>query len=346
VVSRPVVGRREASDAGGVSLAPLPSVGPLRPMLARVGTAPEVARGFAYEFKWDGARLLTEVDDAGTVTLRSRLGHDVTGRYPELASLGAAVGRPAVLDGEVVVLEPDGRPSFAALQSRLHLDPARAAAAARRRPVVLLLFDLLARDGQWWLDRPYEARRLALRELGLGGPRWQVPPSGTDLAAVLAIAQDRGLEGVVAKRLGSPYRPGERSADWVKLKLTVRQDVVVGGWRPGRGTADGRPGSLLVGVHDERGLRYAGGVGSGLTDEAARLLERRLRPREGSPFVDPVTHADARFVEPELVIAVRATEWTPAGRLRHPVLLGVHTDRDPATVRRDLVVRPIRQHNR
>jgi bifunctional non-homologous end joining protein LigD len=310
----------------------------LRPMLATTGRASSVAQDHAYEFKWDGARLLAGIGPSGTLALHSRLGAEVTGRYPELAGLAEAVGREAVLDGEVVVLEPDGTPSFAALQSRLHLDARKAVRAAQTRPVVLLLFDLLGLDGEPWLDRPYEARRQALRGLGLGGARWQVPPTGTDLATMLTIASDRGLEGVVAKRLGSPYRPGQRSSDWVKLKLTVRQDVVIGGWRPGRGVASGRIGSLMIGVHDDVGLRYAGGVGSGLTDATARALEQRLRPTTTSPFVDPVPHADASFVVPELVAEVRATGWTPAGRLRHPVLLGWREDRDTADVRRDPVL--------
>lgn len=320
-------------DAAG-SLDP----GTLRPMLASVGEASSVARGFAYEFKWDGARILTTVRADGSLSLRSRLGSDVTTRYPELAGLGPAVGREAILDGEVVVLEPDGTPSFAALQSRLHLDPQKADRAARSRPVVLLLFDLLSLAGESLLDRPYETRRSLLRGLGLGGARWQVPPVGTDLVTMLGIARERGLEGVVAKRLGSRYRPGHRSTDWVKLKVTVRQEAVVGGWRPGRGGATGRLGSLLVGVHDERGLRYAGGVGSGLTASSAAWLEQRLRTVTVSPFVDPVPYRDARFAVPELVVEIRATGWTPAGRLRHPVLLGWREDRDPSEVRREAVV--------
>jgi bifunctional non-homologous end joining protein LigD len=309
-----------------------------RPMLASSGVPASLGQGYAYEFKWDGARLIVVVGADGHLTLRSRGGAEVTARYPELAGLAEAVGREAVLDGEVVVLEPDGTPSFAALQRRLHLDERKAAHAARSRPVVLLLFDLLAVDGASWLARPYEHRRLRLRELGLAGPRWQVPPGGTDLETMLSIARDRGLEGIIAKRLGSPYRPGERSPDWVKLKLTVRQDVVVGGWRPGRDGTSGRLGSLLVGVHDEQGLRYAGGVGSGLTVASAAWFVQHLRPFERNPFVDPVPHPDARFAVPELVVEVRATGWTPAGRLRHPVLLGLREGGEPAGVRREPVV--------
>jgi bifunctional non-homologous end joining protein LigD len=308
----------------------------LRPMLAVSGTRDGVRAGHRYEFKWDGVRALVFVDAAGGLDLRSRNGVAVAGRYPELADLAAAVGRPAVLDGEIVALDDAGRPSFAALQPRMHLaDARRAAAAAAEAPVALLLFDLLGLDGDPWFDRPLEARREALLGLELGGGRWSVPPVTDDLDAALHIAEARGLEGVVAKRLGSRYRPGARSRDWVKLRLRRQQEVVVGGWRPGRGSLGGTIGSLLVGVHDDSGLRYAGGVGSGLTGAAVARLAGHLDARATSPFVDEVPHADARFVEPLVVVEVGFSEWTPDGRLRHPVFLGIRDDLDPATVRRE-----------
>jgi bifunctional non-homologous end joining protein LigD len=308
----------------------------LRPMLAVSGARDGVRAGHRYEFKWDGVRALIFVDAAGGLDLRSRNGVAVAGRYPELAGLGAAVGRPAVLDGEIVALDEAGRPSFAALQPRMHLaDPRRAAAAAAEAPVALLLFDLLGLDGDPWFDRPLEARREALLGLELTAGRWSVPPVTDDLDAALHIAEDRGLEGVVAKRLGSRYRPAARSRDWVKLRLRRQQEVVVGGWRPGRGSLGGTIGSLLVGVHDDTGLRYAGGVGSGLTGAAVARLAGHLAARTTSPFVDEVPHADARFVEPLVVVEVGFSEWTPDGRLRHPVFLGVRDDLDPAAVRRE-----------
>jgi bifunctional non-homologous end joining protein LigD len=309
----------------------------LRPMLAVAGVAGDVADDHRYEFKWDGVRTLAFVDGDGGLDLRSRSGADVTGRYPELAGLAEAAGRPAVLDGEIVALDAQGRPSFAALQPRMHLaDPRRAAVAAAAAPVALLLFDLLAVDGRPWLRRPLEERRDALAGLGLAGGRWSVPPAADDLATALAIATDRGLEGVVAKRRGSPYRPGVRSRDWVKLRLRREQEVVVGGWRPGRGSLRGSIGSLLVGVHDaDGGLRYAGGVGSGLRAGDAARLAARLRARGRHPLLAAGAHPHARFVEPDVVVQVGFTEWTPDGRLRHPVFLGVRDDREPATVRRE-----------
>jgi bifunctional non-homologous end joining protein LigD len=309
----------------------------LRPMLAVPGSMGDVGRDHTYEFKWDGVRALVFVDPDGGLDVRSRNGTPVAARYPELAGLADAARRPVVLDGEIVALDEGGRPSFAALQPRMHLaDPGRAAAAAARAPVALLLFDLLALDGEAWFHRPLEERRAALLGLGLSGGRWSVPPATDDLEAALAIADERGLEGVVAKRRGSSYRPGLRSRDWVKLRIRREQEVVVGGWRPGRGSLTGRIGSLLVGVHDDEGrLCYAGGVGSGLKAGDAARLASRFEVRDRSPFTDEVAHADARFVEPRVVVQVGFTEWTPDGRLRHPVFLGERDDVDPAAVHRD-----------
>ncbi len=309
-----------------------------RPMLAVAGRAGEVDTGYAYEFKWDGARALAfiEGDRPERLTLRSRSGAEVTARYRELAGLAAAIGRPAVLDAEVVAIDADGRPSFEALQPRLHLDDrARAAAIAERRPVALLIFDLLALDGEPQLAVPYEQRRERLRELVPASERWQVPPATDDLAAATSIADQRQLEGVIAKRLGSPYRPGARSRDWIKLRRSARQELVVGGWRPGRRSLAGGIGSLLVGHHDHEGLRYAGAVGSGLTAPSTARLAARFTATSTSPFVDRVPHDDARFVAPEVVVEVRFTEWTADGRLRHPVYLGMRDDRDPAEVTRE-----------
>lgn len=307
----------------------------LRPMLAVPGSLADVRDGFAHEFKWDGVRVLLHADD-GRLTLRSRTGGDVTGRYPELHGLAAPfAGRTALLDGEVVAFDAAGRPSFAALQARMHLaDPARAAAAARHNRVAVMLFDLLHLDGDDLLEVPYEARRDRLLSLGLRGPSWQVPPAADDLRQALDVAAAQGLEGVVAKRLGSPYRPGARSRDWRKLKLTRRQEMLVGGWRPEQQTGAGI-GSLLVGYLDDHGLRYAGGVGSGLTSREVAALRDALTPTDHSPFVDPVPHRDAHFALPTVVVEVRFGEWTPDGRLRHPVYLGRRSDVDPATVRRE-----------
>lgn len=308
----------------------------LRPMLAVPGRVEQVRRGFRHEIKWDGARTLVHLDGAGGLTLRSRSGADVTARYLELASLAQRVAAPTVLDAEVVALDAGGAASFGLLQARLHLtDPARVERAARTAPVLLVVFDLLLGDGEVLLQRPLEARRARLEELGLHGGRIQVPPATDDLDGLLAVAAERGEEGVVSKRLGSPYRPGVRSSDWIKLPFTERREVVVGAWRPEHGRGE-RLGALVVGAFDDDGvLHELGAVGSGLAGRAGEQVRRLLRPADAWPFAGPPRHADARPVEPTLVGTVRHRGLTRDGRLRQPVWLGLRDDVDPAEVRRD-----------
>ena len=306
-------------------------------MLATPGRPEEVVRGFAYEFKWDGVRALA-ITDGTSLVLRSRRGNDITAGYPELAELGRAIGRPAIVDGEIVAFDADHRPSFSRLQRRMNLrDPARVALVSRQIPVAFLAFDVLVLD-EPVIDRPYEDRRRVLEELGLAGPRWQTPPSTTDdLTQVLAIARDLGLEGVVAKRLGSRYQPGKRSPDWRKIRLMNRQEFVVGGYRTGQGSRAGGFGSLLLGYHDDTGLRFAGSVGSGFTDREHARVQARLdeRERPASPFVDEVPHRDVVWCEPDLVVEVQFAEWTPDAILRAPSYKGQRHDKDPREVVRE-----------
>ncbi len=308
-------------------------------MLAVLGTLPPDAQDerWAYEMKWDGVRALVQVDDAGGVRLTSRNELDMTGSYPELAGLGAAVGQPALLDGEIVALDAKGRPSFSRLQRRMHVRGHSVQALRTSDPVVLLLFDLLYADGRSLLDEPYLVRRERLEALGLAGPAWQVPPAfhGSGADAVRA-SQESQLEGVVAKRLDSKYLPGKRSGDWLKIKNVRAQEVIVGGWKPGSGGREGRVGSLLLGIPDGDGLRYVGKVGTGFTsdalEEAARLFADRAR--DTSPFADvPRADArDARWVTPDLVGEVAFAEWTVDGRLRHPAWRGWRDDKRPDQV--------------
>lgn len=304
---------------------------PLRPMLATAGPLPAGA-GWAYEFKWDGVRVIADLG-AGATRLYARSGAEVTIAYPELAGLGAATG-DAVLDGEVVVLTDAGRPSFTALAERMHVrDPLRAARLAASLPITYLIFDVLRLRGADLTGLPYAARRAALESLALAAPRWAVPPWFPDGAATSAAAEELGLEGVVAKRLDSVYRPGQRSPDWVKVKLDVTEEFVVGGWRPGAR----RIGGLLVGVPTPAGLRFAGRVGGGIGADAERALLAELEPRRaaGSPFEPPVPREDARgaiWTRPEVVVEVRYGQRTPDGRLRFPRFLRLRPDLTPAEV--------------
>jgi bifunctional non-homologous end joining protein LigD len=314
----------------------------MAPMLAVPGALPREDAGWAFEMKWDGVRALAYLG-GGPCQLVSRTGRDITVAYPELAALGQAAGAPLLLDGEIVAFE-DGRPSFAQLQQRMHVTSARhAARLAGRIPVSYLIFDVLHAAGHPLLDTPYARRRQLLEDLDLsgGGGSWQVPPSFTGLAGtdVLAISRDHGLEGIVAKRLGSAYQPGRRSPDWRKIKNVYRQEFVVGGWRRGERSRAGQIGSLLVGVHGPGGLTYTGHVGTGFTQQTLDLLASRLTPlaQPASPFTNDIPRDHARgavWVQPLLVIEAAFATWTPEGRLRAASYQGLRDDKDPTDVTR------------
>lgn len=200
-------------------------------MLAVAGPLP-TGSGWSYELKWDGIRAIAVIR-AGRLRLYARSGVEITVAYPELAGL-SGVAPDAVLDGEIVALDPAGRPSFQTLAERMHVrDRERAAQLAGEVPITYMIFDLVAVGGQDLTGQPYRQRRAALEQLVPAGPRWLVPPQFTDGAATLAAAEEHQLEGVVAKRLDSLYRPGLRSTDWIKVKRDQTGDFVIGGWRPG-----------------------------------------------------------------------------------------------------------------
>ncbi|GIJ26441.1 ATP-dependent DNA ligase [Micromonospora qiuiae] len=300
---------------------------PLKPMLAMTGQLPAGA-GWAYEFKWDGVRALADIA-AGRQRLYARSGVEITTAYPELIPLAEQVD-DALLDGEVVLFDQAGRPSFTALAERMHVrNPAKAARLAATIPVTYMIFDLIRLGGADLTGWPYARRREALDELGLGAARWAVPPAFTDGPATYAAAGEHGLEGVMAKRLGSAYRPGVRSPDWLKVKLEVTGDFVVGGWRPGAR----RIGGLLVGVPGAGGrLIYRGRVGGGIGAALERELLRELEPLRttGSPFAGDVPREDARgaiWVTPLVVVEVKYGQRTPDGRLRFPRILRLRPDK-------------------
>jgi len=320
---------------------PLPAL--IRPMLAVARDAvPRDDDSWGYEFKWDGVRAVVYVD-GGRPRALSRNDRDITATYPELREMAESLGATqVVLDGELVALDAAGRPSFGALQSRMHVT---GAAQVRRlvtqTPVTFFAFDVLHLDGRSLLDTPYVERRRILESLELAGPSWQTPPYfAGDGAAILAASQAQGLEGIVAKRLDSPYVPDRRSENWLKIKNIRTQEVVIGGWKPGEGRRQGLLGSLLIGVPGPDGLDYVGHVGTGFTDKMLRDLEADLRPlaRDVAPFAVDVPRAqakDARWVAPELVGEVAFSEWTKDGRLRHPAWRGLRPDKSPGEVRRE-----------
>lgn len=314
------------------------------PMLATPGSLPTSDAGWAYEPKWDGIRAITRLDGRGGIDSRSRNGQDLTPMFPELAALHeSCAGRPTTLDGELVALDESGIPRFGQLQQRLNLlNAATIGRRAEHVPASYIVFDVLHLAGDALLGESYDDRRARLELLGLDGNGIVTSQAYRDVsgADVFQAASSNGLEGVVAKRRGSVYRPGARSGDWIKIKALRTQEVVVGGWLPGQGRLARTFGALLLGVPDGEGLAYAGKVGTGF-DERSRdrlfALLQKLATDE-SPFRGPIDSKDrasAHYVEPEIVGEVQYGEWTGDGRLRHPSWRGVRPDKDPADVRRE-----------
>lgn len=306
-------------------------------MLAAAGPLP--AGPWALEYKLDGVRAIAYTG-GGQHRLLSRNGNDVTGSYPELGELGARLdGRRAVLDGEIVALDPGGPPSFARLQSRVHVAAPRPA-LLRAAPVVFVAFDVLHLDERSTVTLPYERRRELLTGLGLAGETIRTAQAftGLDADSVLRAAAGAGHEGVVAKRLQAPYRPGRRSRDWTKHVLRSTQEVIVVGYTPGAGRRAGTLGALLLATVDASGLCFAGQVGAGFTAAMLTDLRTALAPlrRRTPPLPDvPREHArHATWVEPTLVGEVTFRAWTSEGRLRHPVWRGLLADREPAAALR------------
>lgn len=282
---------------------------PVDPMRAQLGTLPVDDERWAFEVKWDGYRTLAFVDD-GRVRLQSSRMHDVTATYPELADLASGVhATTAVLDGELVVLDDEGRPRFELIQRH-------------PRPAVLNVFDVLRIDEHDTIGLPYEDRRRLLEQLVEPGTNWTVPRHRIGGGAELLDATgEQGLEGVMAKRLGSLYVPGKRTTDWRKVKHRRRVDVAIGGFTAGDGNRAHLFGALLVGRWDGDALRFAGGVGTGFDQRRLESLTKRLRSLtiDECPFDPPPPTAYRRratWVEPVLTATVEITEFTNDGYVR------------------------------
>jgi bifunctional non-homologous end joining protein LigD len=324
---------------------PLPAT--LSPMLAVPGELPRQDGRWAYEFKWDGIRALVW-SDGGRARALSRNGNDITAAFPELRQVGAAMGsHQVVLDGELVVFDEATRPSFSRLAKRIHLaSPRDVDRAAKRDPASLIVFDLLHLDGRSTMRDTYDERRRQLEGLGAGGVAWALTPSFTDVegADVLTTAVEVGMEGVVAKRRSSTYRPGDRSDEWVKVKAERTQEAVIGGWTEGKGSRQATFGALLLGIPSASAkgkLTFIGKVGTGFSDASRASLLETLRPlvRDASPFDEPLSRAvlggPATWVRPVVVGEARFSSWTPDDHLRHPVWRGVRTDKSAKEVTRE-----------
>lgn len=321
---------------------------PLSPMLASPGSAALIGdpADWVFEMKWDGIRAVADVDvdRDPPVRLTSRTGNDLTAAYPELIALAKACGPRAIVDGEIVALDATGRPDFGLLQKRMNLVGTADIERARRdTPARFVVFDLLADGDVSLIGESYDVRRARLEERVTPGDVVQVPTvlDGADTTAdeAMAISARLRLEGIVAKRRSADYAPGRRSTAWLKLKHTMMQEVVIGGWRPGKGRRAGGLGSLLLGIPGPDGLDYVGRVGTGFSDRDLDRIAERLAPLASE---DPAFHdvpradaADAHWVTPTLVGEVEFAEWTSSGHLRQPSWRGWRTDKSPEDVVRE-----------
>ncbi len=283
-------------------------------MKAGIGRLPDDDGRWAFEIKWDGYRTIAHLG-GGRARLQSTAGHDVSERWPELIDLGSAINATsAIVDGELVVLDDDGWPRFELVQQ---------SGPGGDRQAVLHLFDVLSIAGTDTIGVPYEERRRLLADLVEPGDNWAIPPNRIgDGAALLAATADIGLEGVIAKRLGSLYRPGTRSKDWRKVKNRRPVEVVIGGYTTGSGSRATTFGSLLVGRRDGGRLVFAGGVGTGFDHATLDALAARLRDMTAAdcPFDPPPASAYGRhatWVEPVLRARIEIAEFTNEGLVRH-----------------------------
>ncbi len=316
---------------------PLPQIAP---MMATLLEEPFDKEGWLFEPKWDGVRAVATC--TGQTALTSRNHNDITKTYPELGKLHErTVAFEAMIDGEIVAMA-QGRPSFEKLQSRINLANERDIKRAMIEcPVTYIAFDLLYLDGRSLIDVPLEERKALLDDLFVPTDYVSVSPVvETEGCLLYEATKAQSLEGIVAKRAASPYRPGKRSKDWLKIKTTHTTDVVIGGWTPGEGNRSKHFGALLVGAYEGSALRFIGSVGTGFTEKALGDLMKQLeelatdenpfdsdpqkdRPRWGKPVRDP------HWVAPQLVAQVEFRELTAAGRLRAPSFKGLRSDKDP-----------------
>jgi bifunctional non-homologous end joining protein LigD len=344
-ISEELPPKREANpiqpgELDGAQKSAMPSH--VEPMLATLGEHPFSDPNWLFEIKWDGVRALARIED-GASTLRSRNGADITKRYPELAFLAQAfAASQAIVDGEIVALDERGLSSFERLQERMHVR-APSEHLVSQIPVVFFAFDLLYCDGYDLRKAPLLERKQLLQRLVHASERFRYADHQMEHGKELfELAKQTGLEGIVAKRADSPY-VSDRSAYWMKLKVTNTLDAVVGGWTESRTLA--LPfGSLLLGLYQDKKLRFIGHVGSGFDGKKLEEISGKLKELATAdcPFeMVPETNEKPSWVEPALVARVKFSGWTQEHVLRHPVFLALREDARPTDCRWESEAEPV-----
>lgn len=304
---------------------------PIKPMLA-VSGQPFNREGWIFEPKIDGTRCIASAKKR--VLLSNRRLADITYRYPELASALSSLRVECVLDGEITVFRK-GIPNFRSLAERDHQnDPIKRDYLSRAMPASYVVFDILHLNGSSLMHLPLKERKSILfRELEADLEDSETvtlidsfSENGEDY---FQAALKMGIEGVVGKRLESLYLPGTRSPDWVKIKKSLKLDLVVGGYIPGKGDRLPYFGGLLLGACSQGKLVYISRVGSGFTEEELEDITSRFSPTEKPPFSNPPATAGVVWIEPKMVVQVTALERTHDGGLRAPVFLRMRDDKEP-----------------
>jgi len=314
-----------AAELHNAKRSPMPTS--VEPMLSTLLEKPFSDPGWLFELKWDGVRAMAWIED-GTLTLRARSGTDITKRYPELATLREAIGaRKAILDGEIVALDSQGRSDFGMLQERMHVR-APSEALITSVPAVYYLFDILYCDGFDLRESPLAERKQLLRLLLRGSERFRYSDHQLEHGVELfELAKKNGLEGIVAKRADSPYVSG-RSISWAKLKATANIDAVIAGWTKSTNTGLAF-GALLLGLYRDKKLQFIGHVGTGFDVKKREEILRRLAEHATAtcPFETvPKTNEQAFWASPVLVARVTFRGWTREHSLRAPVFVGIRED--------------------
>jgi bifunctional non-homologous end joining protein LigD len=321
----------DPSELTGAVEAPMPKMpGGVRPTLAELKEKAFSDPNWVFEIKWDGVRAIAEIKD-GRATLWARSGRDVTGEYPEFKDLAAKFRvKNAIVDGEIVTLDKDGRSNFHRLQNRLGVqNPSQK--LMQSVPLDYYAFDLMYADGYDFRKSPLVERKELLRKVLTGNERvhysGHIEEKGE---ALFEAARGKGLEGIIAKIRDSKYS-GTRTSSWLKLKIVNELDAVIAGYTEGRGSRK-YFGALVLALYDKRELKFIGSVGTGFDEGKQQSIFDRLEELRTSkcPFAKaPVLREKVDWLKPELVARVKYANWTMDDHLRAPVFVSLRNDRTP-----------------
>ncbi len=312
----------------------------LRPMLPMPASEPFDSPEYAFDVAWEGVRALASID-GGEVRLWGRDLSDLTNLYPEIQELAAAAPPETIVDGELIVSDVDGRPDSVALETRQHTRPEAVTRAAVAQPVTYVVYDLLYLHGRPLLKEPLVRRRARMFEaIRSSGRIYVVEPVAHDGLAFYDAAREKGLDGVVAKRLDSPYRAGHRHPDWLQIDAVRRQDFAVMGFIPAAG--ERLLEALIVGTYDGRSFQPAGRVVGGFDPAASVRLRKLLDALPSAPGQRDPRWADERicWVKPKTVVNIKFSEWDRHGQLRFPIFSGLKPEIAPEECMRAAVVNP------